>query len=37
MRAVGELQLLDQQKLAKAVQAPTDYSVLLSALSTNEA
>lgn len=37
MRAVEELQSLDEKKLAEAVQAPTDVSVLLTALSTEEA
>lgn len=37
MRAVQELQSLDEHKLAEAVQAPTDYSVLLTALSSEEA
>lgn len=37
LRAIEELQSLNEQKLAEAVQAPTDYSVLLSALNTEEA
>lgn len=37
MRAVEDLQSLDEKKLAEAVQAPTDYSVLLAALNTEEA
>jgi len=37
LRAITELQSLDETKLAEAVQAPTDYSVLLSALNTEEA
>lgn len=37
LRAIEELQSLDEKKLAEAVQAPTDYSVLLSALNTEEA
>jgi len=37
MRAIEELQLLDEKTLAEAVQAPTDYSVLLSVLNTEEA
>lgn len=37
LRAVEELQALDEKRLAEAVQEPTDYSVLLSALNTEEA
>lgn len=37
LRAIEELQSLDEKTLAEAVQAPTDYSVLLSALNTEEA
>jgi hypothetical protein len=37
LRAIEELQSLDEKTLAQAVQAPTDYSVLLSALNTEEA
>jgi biotin operon repressor len=37
LRAIEELQSLDEKALAEAVQAPTDYSVLLSALNTEEA
>jgi hypothetical protein len=37
LRAIEELQSLDENKLAEAVQAPTDYSVLVSALKTEEA
>lgn len=37
LRAIEELRALDEKKLAEAVQAPTDYSVLLSALNTEEA
>lgn len=37
LRAIEELQSLDEKTLAKAVQAPTDYSVLRSALNTEEA
>lgn len=37
LRAIEELQTLDEKTLAQAVQAPTDYSVLLSALNTEEA
>jgi len=37
MRAVEALQSLDEKKLAEAVQAPTDFSVLLTALNTEEA
>jgi hypothetical protein len=37
LRAIVELQSLDEKTLAEAVQAPTDYSVLLSALNTEEA
>jgi hypothetical protein len=37
LRAIEELQSLDESKLAEAVQAPTDYSVLVSALNTEEA
>jgi len=37
LRAIEELQSLDEKKLAEAVQAPTDCSVLLSALNTEEA
>jgi hypothetical protein len=37
LRAIAELQSLDEKKLAEAVQAPTDCSVLLSALNTEEA
>lgn len=37
LRAIKELQLLDESRLAEAVQAPTDFSVLLSALNAEEA
>jgi hypothetical protein len=37
MRAIEGLQSLGEKRLAEAVQAPTDYSVLLSALNTEEA
>jgi biotin operon repressor len=37
LRAIEELQSLDEKTLAEAVQAPTDYSVLLWALNTEEA
>lgn len=37
LRAIEELQALDEKKLAEAVQAPTDCSVLVSALNTEEA
>lgn len=37
LRAIEELQSLDEKTLAEAVQAPTDYSVLLTALNTEEA
>ncbi len=37
LRAIEDLQHIDQEQLIKAVQAPTDYSVLLSALSADEA
>ncbi|MGJ5817178.1 hypothetical protein [Paludibaculum fermentans] len=37
LRAIKGLQSLDEKTLAEAVQAPTDYSVLLSALNTEEA
>jgi hypothetical protein len=37
LRAIEELQALDENKLAEAVQAPTDCSVLISALNTEEA
>lgn len=37
LRAIEELQSLDEKTLAEAVQAPTDYSVLLSALNAEEA
>src|SRR5258708_7449658 len=37
LRAIEELKSLDEQKLVEAVQAPTDYSVLVSALSTEDA
>jgi hypothetical protein len=37
LRAIEELQSLDEKTLAEAVQVPTDYSVLLSALNTEEA
>ena len=37
LRAIEELQEMDERKLAEAVQAPTDYSVLVSALTSNEA
>ena len=36
LRAIEELQSLDEKTLAEAVQAPTDYSVLLSDLNTEE-
>src|SRR5215831_4134368 len=37
LRAIEELQGMDERKLAEAVQAPTDYSVLVSALTSDEA
>lgn len=37
LRAIEELQAMDEGKLAEAVQAPTDYSVLVSALASDEA
>ena len=37
LRAIEELQAMDEGKLAEAVQAPTDYSVLVSALTSDEA
>jgi hypothetical protein len=37
LRAIEELKSLDERKLVEAIQAPTDYSVLVSALSTDEA
>jgi hypothetical protein len=37
LRAIEELQAIDERKLAEAVQAPTDYSVLVSALTSDEA
>ena len=37
LRAIEELQAMDEGKLAEAVQAPTDYSVLVSALASEEA
>lgn len=37
LRAIEELQEMDEGKLAEAVQAPTDYSVLVSALTSDEA
>jgi hypothetical protein len=37
LRAIEELQSLDEKKLAEAVQAPTDYRVLLTALNSEEA
>jgi hypothetical protein len=37
LRAIEELQTMDERKLAEAVQAPTDYSVLVSALTSEEA
>ena len=37
LRAIEELQAMDEGKLAVAVQAPTDYSVLVSALASEEA
>jgi hypothetical protein len=37
LRAIEELQAMDERKLAEAVQAPTDYSVLVSALTSEEA
>ena len=37
LRALEELQALDERKLVEAVKAPTDFSVLLSALNTEEA
>ncbi len=37
LRAIEELQEMDERKLAEAVQAPTDYSVLVSALTSDEA
>jgi hypothetical protein len=37
LRAIEELQAMDEGKLAEAVEAPTDYSVLVSALTSDEA
>jgi hypothetical protein len=37
LRAVEALKSLDEKKLVEAVKAPTDYSVLVSALNTEEA
>ncbi len=37
LRAIEQLQGLEESKLAEAVQAPTDYSVLISALKSEEA
>jgi len=37
LRAIEELQAMDERKLAEAVQASTDYSVLVSALTSDEA
>lgn len=37
LRAIEELQSIDEQKLTEAVQAPTDFSVLVSALTSEEA
>jgi len=37
LRAIEELQGMDERRLAEAVQAPTDYSVLVSALTSDEA
>ena len=37
LRAIEELQGMDERKLAEAVQAPTDFSVLVSALTSDEA
>jgi hypothetical protein len=37
LRAIEDLQAIDERKLAEAVQAPTDYSVLVSALTSDEA
>src|SRR5215472_8087930 len=37
LRAIEELQELDEKSLTEAVQAPTDYSVLVSALQSEEA
>lgn len=37
LRAIEELQGMDEQKLTEAVQAPTDFSVLVSALTSEEA
>lgn len=37
LRAIEELKALDEKQLAQAVQAPTDYSVLVSALNSEEA
>jgi len=37
LRAIEELQALDEKKLAEAVEAPTDCSVLISALMMEEA
>lgn len=37
LRAIEELQAMDEGNLAEAVQAPTDYSVLVSALTSDEA
>jgi hypothetical protein len=37
LRAIEELQAIDEQKLTEAVQAPTDFSVLVSALTSEEA
>jgi hypothetical protein len=37
LRAIEELQWIDEQKLTEAVQAPTDFSVLVWALTSDEA
>lgn len=37
LRAIEELQSIDEQKLTEAVQAPTDFSVLVCALTSDEA
>ncbi|NWF84898.1 MAG: hypothetical protein HXY18_13840 [Bryobacteraceae bacterium] len=37
LRAIEELQTLDERSLAEAVEAPTDFSVLVSALKSEEA
>lgn len=36
LRAIEELQTLDERRLAEAVEAPTDFSVLVSALKSEE-